>query len=845
MAGLRGDRAFAFPFDVQALIDEVGERYGKNPEVDKLLHEVLEPMLVDRDRAIEDALSGTMRRWSGMPFITVASDGTGDYLSIAAAINAVPTNAGQPTTIWVKPGTYDDGTAVPSVADKKIILYAGAGAPMPGPTITPATDFLQDWTCNGITSSGTNNGTLFVAVGMRFQRSSGSSSYFNGSSGPTLMALINCYVVATGSTTDGFGSQTNALVLINTSLGGGTGAVVGSGGTFAGSMFAVGSNFATGITLGATYSGRVFWHGCLINGATGAFTGSRIIMGDLSFGNSAGTMTFTLPSSGFLSVVGCVGPQAGATLSSTDWSVSGATGSASVTFSGNTMPTVRLSVTGNSTARLNQWRIDGSYATLALGAHNTLATVALDLISASSLTALAITGDNNMVMAALNNGSGSSNTGVSLASGADNNIVIATGLSGFGTASSDSGSGNTINSFPGPPTGTAGGDLSGSYPNPSVVDDSHGHTMATLPAEIVTDAELAALGIDDLADVDTSGASDGDALTYDAGNNEWVPVAPPPPGGDVSGPGSSTDDRVARWNGTSGTALSNSGVRLTDSDQLGIGVDPSAKLHVAAGSGSATTAIIDGGTTDPIPLDVRGEGTANNVKFRVTNTGATSTARSARFSLDANTTTQVRSMLEFRAQWSDNTDATRTALVTWSAASSGSFTDFMVIKGTDIHFGGTDPQGVRARITADAEGSEVTRVESPGSSTTDKVSLRQFQYDRTTTNATLTNMAHLDLGNLTSLASTTDLVATFIALVTARRTNGSGEGAGYIVNGAVKVVSGTASLIGTPTVLGYEDDATWDCQVAVSGDALRINIRGAASQNIDWHATIQLCPIST
>lgn len=47
----------------------------------------------------------------------------------------------------------------------------------------------------------------------------------------------------------------------------------------------------------------------------------------------------------------------------------------------------------------------------------------------------------------------------------------------------------------------AGGDLSGTYPNPSVVDDSHAHTAATLPAattsasgvaELATDGEAAA-----------------------------------------------------------------------------------------------------------------------------------------------------------------------------------------------------------------------------------------------------------------------------------------------------------------------------------------------------------------
>lgn len=59
-------------------------------------------------------------------------------------------------------------------------------------------------------------------------------------------------------------------------------------------------------------------------------------------------------------------------------------------------------------------------------------------------------------------------------------------------------------------------------------------------------------------------------------------------------------------------------------------------------------------------------------------------------------------------------------------------------------------------------------------------------------------------------------------------------GAGYMVTGAVRNNGGTLALIGATQTAIFEDDATWNATLDVSGTSIRLRVQGATSTTINW-----------
>lgn len=118
-----------------------------------------------------------------------------------------------------------------------------------------------------------------------------------------------------------------------------------------------------------------------------------------------------------------------------------------------------------------------------------------------------------------------------------------------------------------------------------------------------------------------------------------------------------------------------------------------------------------------------------------------------------------------------------------------------------------------------------------------------------TTNNTATVLFLDGTGGTQRLVVGNNSVWTFDILVTARRTDATGGGAGYRFVGVIRKdgTSGSTTFVGTPskTVIG-ETDAAWDAAVTANttnGD-LRVTVTGQNAKTIRWVAVVQTAEVT-
>lgn len=91
--------------------------------------------------------------------------------------------------------------------------------------------------------------------------------------------------------------------------------------------------------------------------------------------------------------------------------------------------------------------------------------------------------------------------------------------------------------------------------------------------------------------VDAAAPADGDVYLWDATSSSWIPSTPPG-SGTITGPATSTDNTLVRWDGTSGTAIKNSASTL---DSAGLLSTPGvATTYTQLDTAATPPTIVDG-----------------------------------------------------------------------------------------------------------------------------------------------------------------------------------------------------------------------------------------------------------
>jgi hypothetical protein len=352
----------------------------------------------------------------------------------------------------------------------------------------------------------------------------------------------------------------------------------------------------------------------------------------------------------------------------------------------------------------------------------------------------------------------------------------------------------------------------------------------------------------------------------------------------VTGPASSTDNAVPRWDGSSGDKIQNSGLVITDANNIqGATGDPrgtnATDLQVVRAQGSQVASgndsVISGGVNNtasaPGATVSGGYGNTASGEYATVGGGANNSAPNGISTVaggDANSASGewcfigggyhndigTGSDYSTIAGGKNHNIARDTLVDTISGGESNEISaDYCAIGGgRDNEVSGnygTVPGGYRAK--ADKYGQ--IAVASGCFATTGDAQSSRFTLRISTANATPTELALDGVGTTFKFTVVAGSSWVFHGTIVGRDSNGNS--ACWEVKGGIKNVSGTTSLIGSTTVSLIGADAAavtagWGVAGAIAvgadntNDALKITVTGAAGTNIRWVASIQTSEVS-